>query len=77
LLVGAVLVYGGFAWWLPLATPGALVMLAATLAILWPRVQPSWRSNRGSGEPFVPVWIRRTVHPGSPVAPGPRPGIDS
>ncbi len=37
LLAGALLVYGGFARWLPLATPGAAVMVVAALAVLWPR----------------------------------------
>jgi hypothetical protein len=37
LLAGALLVYGGFARWLPLATLGAAVMTVAAIAVLWPR----------------------------------------
>jgi hypothetical protein len=103
LLAGAFLVYAGFGWWLPLATVGALAMLAVLLVVLWPsdpnrrwtgsgglRVSPWVRRNlilrrpgsyreptRAAGDPdAVPAWIRRQVHPGSPVSPGPRPGID-
>ena len=43
LLGGAVLVYGGFARWLPLATLGAAVMVIAALAVLWPRVERATR----------------------------------
>jgi hypothetical protein len=37
LVAGALLVYGGFARWLPLATLGAAVMVVVALAVLWPR----------------------------------------
>jgi glycosyl transferase family 87 len=59
LLAGAFLVYAGFAWWLPFATVGTLVMLAALLAILWPERHGWKRSNHAPGT--VSPWVERNL----------------
>jgi hypothetical protein len=64
LLAGAFLVYAGFAWWLPFATAGALVMLAALLAIFSPRTH-TWK-RRSSGGGTVSPWVTRNLIPRGP-----------
>jgi hypothetical protein len=58
LLAGAVLVYGGFGWWLPLATAGALVMLAACLYVFWPQTR-RWSTSSSGGN--VSPWVKRNL----------------
>jgi Glycosyltransferase family 87 len=36
LFAGAVLIYAGFGWWLPLALPGAVLLIGTAMAATWP-----------------------------------------